>query len=182
MERKDNGTMNEILLSFRERGIVDHKKTLSIPFNQRIPELIKEPGGRTRVSAAIASSILSAFKHIDKANLDAEQIVELAEGIIDSAHEDQLSIEDVLLFLKDLLMGKFGKVREKIDMPSFFEYLEKYRDDRYKTLEAIRYEQHLQSKNMGHMARSHDDLFLKRDEDAGTILDLMETAYSNNQK
>lgn len=180
MERKDNGTMNEILLSYRERGIIDHKKTLSIPFNQRIPELIKEPGGRTRVSAAIASSILSAFKHIDKARMDAEQIVELAEGIIDSAHEDQLSIEDVLLFLKDFLMGKFGKVHDKLDMPGFFDYFEKYRDERYQALEALRYEQHLQSKNMGHMPRNHDELFLKRDEDAGTILDLMQTAYEKS--
>ena len=177
MERKDSGTVQEMLQVYRERGAVDHKKTLAIPFEQRIPTLIEQPGGRVRVSAAIASSILSAFKHIDKARMDAEQIVELAENIIDSSFEDQLSIEDVLLFLKDLLMGKCGKITGILDMPSFFEYFEQYRNQRYRTLEAIRYEEHLNQKSMGHAARSSSEITLLKDEDPGTVMDLMQTMY-----
>jgi len=177
LEQKDSSSINQILATYRERGIVDHKRTLAIPFEQRIPELIKQPGGRERVSAVLASSILSAFSHIEKAKMSADQIIELAEGVIDSAHEDQLSIEDILLFLKDLLMGKFGKIREQIDMPGFFELLEKYRDKRYKTLESIRYEQHLNYKNSGSSSRSKANLTINRDDDPGTMLDLMQTIY-----
>jgi hypothetical protein len=177
MERKDNGTVQEMLTVYRVRGAVDHKKTLAIPFEQRIPELVKQPGGRMRVSAAISSSILSAFKHIHQAKMDAEQIVELSEGIIDSAEEDQLAIEDVLLFLKDLLLGKMGKITDKVDMPLFFELFEKYRVKRYQTLEAIKYEEHLNLKNMGHCARSSSEITLRQDEDPGTVMDLMQTMY-----
>lgn len=166
-----------MLEPYRERGMVNYNKSLAIPFEQRIPELIKQDGGRDRVSAALAASLLSAFAHIEKAKMSADQIVELAEGIIDSAHEDQLSIEDVLLFLKDLLLGKMGKISDKLDMPLFFELFEKYRIKRYQTLEAIRYEEHLTRKSWGHSPRSSDEITLKRDEDPGAVMNLMQTFY-----
>jgi hypothetical protein len=181
LERKDSQQLNAVLATYRERGLVSHTKTLAIPWEQRIPELIKQPGGRERVSAALASSILSAFNHIEKAKMSADQIIELAEGVIDSAEEDQLAIEDVLLFLKDLLLGKLGKVTEKMDMPMFFDYFEKYRNRRYQTLEEIRYEQHLNLKNMGHSPRSSSEITLNRDEDPQTVLNLMETYYSKDE-
>lgn len=168
-----------MLSVYRERGIVDHSKTLAIPMAQRIPELVKTSEGRQDVSMALAASILSAFQHVEKVKMNAEQIVELAENIIDSAHEDQLSIEDVLLFLKDLLMGKMGKITQVIDMPAFFEYFEVYRTKRYQTLEAIRYEEHLNRKNAGHAPRNRNEVFLNKDEDAGNVLDLMQTMYDN---
>lgn len=178
MERKDKGAVSGMLAIYRERGVVRYDKTLAIPFEQRIPELVKQPGGRERVSAALSTSILSAFQHIEKAKMTADQIIELAEGIIDSAEEDQLAIEDVLLFLKDLLLGKMGKITSQVDMPLFFELFEKYRDKRYQTIEAIRYEEHLNCKNMGHAPRSSNEISLNRDEDASSTLDLMQTYYS----
>lgn len=171
-----------MLASYRERGVVNHKKTLAIPFEQRIPELIKQPGGRERVSVILSASIISAFNNIDKAKMNADQIIELSEGIIDSAHEDQLSIEDVLLFLKDLLMGKMGKITDKLDMPLFFELFEKYRDKRYRTLEALRYEEHLNYKNMGHSSRSNGNIDLGKGEDGATVLDLMQTMYQGKKE
>lgn len=166
---------------YRDKGIVNYKKTLEIPFNQRIQELIRQPDGRKRVQAALSASILSAFNNIEKAKMSADQILDLADGIIDSAHEDQLAIEDVLLFLKDLIMGKFGKITDKLDMPMFFDYFEKYRDKRYKTLESIRYEEHLTLKNLGDTSRSTvlpGDL--KRGQDAAGLMDLFQTYTQGN--
>jgi hypothetical protein len=180
MERKDRGAVSGMLAVYRERGVVKYEKTLAIPFEQRIPELVKQPGGRERVSAALATSILSAFQHIEKAKMSADQIIELAEGIIDSAEEDQLAIEDVLLFLKDLLLGKMGKVNDKMDMPLFFELFERYRDKRYQTLEALRYEEHLNLKNMGHAPRSSNEITLNQEDDPAVILDLMQTYNSKD--
>lgn len=167
-----------MLAVYRDRGIVNHSMTLAIPFEQRIPELVKQPDGRARVSAAISASLLSAFSNIAKAKMDAEQIMELTEGIIDSAHEDQLSIEDILLFLKDLIMGKAGKITDKIDMPGFFELFETYRTKRYQTLENLRYEQHLNYKNMGGGSRSSQGRELVKGEDVDAISDLFKT-YTN---
>ena len=178
MEQKGSAAdVIAVLATYREKGVVNYKKTLEIPFSQRIPELIKQEDGRNRVVAAISASILSAFNNIEKAKMSADQILDLTDGIVDSSHEDQLSIEDVLLFLKDLILGKFGKITDKLDMPMFFEYFEKYRDKRYQTLEAIRYEEHLNRKNMGHAPRSSNEISLNRDEEAGNVLDLMQTMY-----
>ena len=166
------------LSTYRERGVVKHEKTLAISMDQRIPALIgKSPESRMKVSVAIASSMLSAFQHIESAKMSAATIKEIAEGIIDSSHEDQLSIEDVLLFLKDLLMGKYGKISGALDMPRFFEIFEKYRDERYQTLRKIRYEEHLTHKSLGDSNRAFDGLPLKRNDDPGNMIDLMQTYY-----
>lgn len=182
MEQKDSGAINDQLSLYRERGLVDHTKTLAIPMGERIPALAKDPEGKIRVRAALSASILSAFGNIEKAKMSADQILDLTDAIIDSAHEDQLSIEDVLLFLKDLIMGKMGKITEKLDMPLFFELFEKYRDKRYRTLEAIRYEQHLNLKNMGHAPRNRNEVFLNRDEDGASVLGLMQTMYEDKKE
>lgn len=155
--------------------------TLSIPQANRIPELIKQDNGRERVLAALSASILAAFQNIHQAKMTDDQILDLAEGIIDTSHEDDLSIEDVLLFLKDFVHGKFGKVNDKLDMPAFFDFFEKYRDVRYKTFEAIRYENHLNLKNMGHSARSSSEITLNREEDPMSTLELMQTYYDAKQ-
>lgn len=182
MEQKDNGALNEQLSLYRERGLVDHTKTLAIPMGERIPALVKDPESKLKVKAALSASILSAFGNIEKAKMSADQILDLTDAIIDSAHEDQLSIEDVLLFLKDLIMGKMGKITDKLDMPLFFELFEKYRDKRYRTLEAIRYEQHLNLKNAGHAPRSSNDVSINRGEDGAVVLDLMQTMYQDKKE
>jgi|HubBroStandDraft_3_1064219.scaffolds.fasta_scaffold22737_3 hypothetical protein len=179
MERKDNEGVRQALAAYREKGVVSHAKTLSIPMEQRIPALIEQPGGRDRVVVAVSSSLVSAFQNIKNAKMDADQILDLADMIIDSAHEDQLSIEDVLLFLKDLLMGKYGKVSSALDYPAFFELFEEYRDERYRTIRKIRWEEHLTMKSLGDSNRSFDGLPLKRNDDPGAMLDLMQTYYSN---
>ena len=177
LERRDEDSVNMALSTFREKGIVKYEKSLSVPMDQRIPELAKTPQGRQKVSIAIAASMLSAFQHIDSARMSAATIKETAEGIIDSSHEDQLAIEDVLLFLKDMLMGKYGKISGALDMPRFFEIFERYREERYQILKKIRWEEHLTYKSMGDSNRAFDELPLKRNDDPATMMGLMQDMY-----
>lgn len=65
-----------MLASFREKGEVKYERSLAIPMERRIPELTKTPEGRMQVSIAIASSMLSAFQHIEKAKMSAETMHE----------------------------------------------------------------------------------------------------------
>lgn len=111
--------------------------------------------------------------------MDADQILDLADLIIDSAHEDQLSVEDILLFLKDLLMGKYGKVSNGLDYPAFFEIFEEYRNERYRAIKKQRWEEHLTHKSLGDAHRAVDDLPLKKRDDPNVMLDLMQTYYEN---
>jgi len=180
---KDEDSLSERLASFREKGVVKYERSLALPMEQRIPALTQTPEGRKKVSIAIASSILAAFQHIDKdkARMSAATIKEVAEAIIDSSNEDQLSLEDVLLFLKDMLMGKFGKLPGALDMPAFFDIFEKYREERYQTIRKIRWEEHLSYKSLGDSNRSFDGLPLKRNDDPGTMIDLMQTYYEGQK-
>lgn len=70
--------------------------------------------------------------------MNEEQIVELADMIIDQSHEDNLGLEDVLLFLSDLLTGKAGKIYDRLDIPTFFELFETYRQKRHDEMKSFR--------------------------------------------
>lgn len=89
--------------------------------------------------------------------MNDDQVVDLAEAIIDSSHEDRLAIEDVLLFLRDMLTGKCGKIYDRMDMPTFFEMFEVYRSMRFQVKERFKEEREAQFKVVGYSNRSFDD-------------------------
>lgn len=165
------------LSTFREKGIVQHRRTLLIPFSERIPALLQRPDGKMHVLTALTASIHSALKNLNlKVPMDEEQIVELADSIIDSSYEDQLGLEDVLLFLSDMLKGKYGKIYERMDMQVFFEMFENYREARHQEVLNVRYEQHAQTKVQG---RDNKPLIPVGDsEDTSTLFELMQDLYS----
>jgi hypothetical protein len=151
METKNSREISLRLSSFKNNfGSVDHKLTLSVPGIERIPCLIQAKDGRMRVSAVINASLVSAFNNMSvKYGMDDDQTFELAEAIIDTSFEDNLSLEDILLFLNDLVRGKRGEIGYKMDMSTFFKLFEGYRQERWVTLQDVRYEQHAQNKIMG---------------------------------
>jgi hypothetical protein len=151
MLQGNKSEINFQLSLYKERGAVRFDKVLTVPSLERIPALVATGDGRMQVSAAIAASVKSAFDNINlRVGLTAEQMVELAEQIIDQAEEDNLALEDVLLFLQQLIIGKAGKIFDRMDIPTFFELFENYRESRFKTLKTIRDEQHIQQKSFGY--------------------------------
>ncbi len=62
--------------------------------------------------------------------MNTEQIYDLSLALIETAEEDNLAIEDIMLFLDGLPKFKYGKVYDRMDMPTFFEMLEVYREQR----------------------------------------------------
>lgn len=149
MEAGNKVEINNQLALLKENGIVKFDRVLAIPTAQRIPALLKLQDGRERVSAALSASLTSAMSNLNlRLAMTEEQIFELAEAIIDQSHEDNLGIEDVLLFLRDLITGKAGKIYDRMDIPTFFEFFENYRQQRHESLQTIIYEQHVQNKAM----------------------------------
>jgi hypothetical protein len=146
--------------------------------NDRIPELIKTEVGRDNVFIALVASIKSLFNNINlRVGLNEDQMIEIAEQVIEQSHEDNLALEDFLLFGQKFLVGEYGKIYDRMDVPTFFEFFEKYRQRRHEAILNHRYEEHSQCKAEGRVALSSTPVEIDRDQDAQSILGLMQTYY-----
>lgn len=119
--------------------MVSYRKVLEVPMNERIPELIKTPGARMDILTNLTAALTAAFSNLNlRHSISGEQVVELADMIIDQSHEDQMGLEDVYLFLENLLTGKAGKIYDRMDVQLFFELFETYRQRRHEEMKDFR--------------------------------------------
>ena len=167
------------LSKFKERGAIVFSKVFEISLDDRIPALSKTEDGKYQVLVAITASLKSMFSNINlRVGLNEDQLIEIAELIIDQSNEDNLALEDFLLFGQKFLVGEYGKIYDRMDVPTFFEFFEKYRQARHESILAIREEEHAQFKSMGRGPSGNAEL--KRDEDPQAILGLMQTYYDKD--
>jgi hypothetical protein len=96
--------------------------------------------------------------------MNADQVMELSLQLIDSANEDQLAFEDIMLFLDGMIKAKYGKVYDRMDIPTFFEMLENYRDERHRQYVRFKDEQNAQFKSSGDQNRSSDDVTSEKEQ------------------
>ena len=90
--------------------------------------------------------------------MNPQQIMNLAYELINDAEQDQLAIQDIILFLDGMVKFKYGKVYDRMDMPTFFEMLEKYREERHQAFMNGKEEAHAQFKAMGDSNRTSQDI------------------------
>ena len=158
IETGDRQQVRTHIALFKERGVVNFEAVLAVPSTERIQHLALQPKGRERVSAALAASIKSAFESLNlRVGMNIEQILDLSDEIIDQSAEDNLALEDVLLFLQQLITGKTGKIYDRMDIPTFFEMFEVYRQDRHDALLATREQEQVNHKAFGDPDRSSDN-------------------------
>lgn len=133
------------LALYKDHGMLSYRKVLELPMTERIPELIKTPQARTDILTTLTAALTGAFSNLNlRFSISGEQVVELADMIIDQSHEDQLGLEDVFLFLENLLTGKAGKIYDRMDIQLFFEMFETYRQRRHEEIKALRDEEDAQ--------------------------------------
>jgi|GEM_PF-2146706 len=150
-----SGIIHNELARYRERGQVLPVRIMQeVPLPDRLPGLT-EKYGRAKISALLSVALTNCFEKMNiRKDMNGEQIVELAEEIINTAEEDQLAIEDVLMFLDGLLKAKYGKIYDRMDIPTFFEFFERYREARHQELLRFREEQNAQFRALGTTDRS----------------------------
>lgn len=140
---------------FKEFNIIQFDRVLSISQSDRIPNLIKQDNGYFKIGGAITASIKSALEMMNlRSQVTEDQIVEIAAQVIEESKEDNLALEDVLLFLNNLITGKCGTIYSRMDIPTFFELFEVYRQERYVAFQKIKEEQHTQNKILGATERT----------------------------
>lgn len=169
------------LNKFKANGIIQFDQVMTLPSTERIPALAKTENGRYEVLVALTASLKSAFNNFNlKFAMNEDQIIELADQIIDQSYEDNLAIEDVLLFLQGLLTSNYGKVYDRMDIPLFFEFFEKYRQKRHDQLIILRDEQQTQAKTMGRDPVK--GMGKDKNMDASTFFELLQTFQSGRNE
>jgi hypothetical protein len=172
--------------TFKQNGVINFRSVLSIEISQRIPQLVSKPEGRNTVLIALTVALKNALNNLNlKYHMNEDQLVELADAIIDQAHEDQLSLEDVVLFLQKMLAGEYAtekmKVDFKLDMPLFFQLFEGYRQERHSELVKIRHEQQVNHKVSGRFDDGSAETIKDGKLDSGTMLDLIKSIHMQDE-
>jgi hypothetical protein len=144
---------------YKEKGEPNHISVIqNIPRDQRLPQIAKIYGN-DKIATVLGKQITRTLMNFNlRVGMNTEQIYDLSLAIIETAEEDNLAIEDIMLFLDGLPKFKYGKVYDRMDMPTFFEMLEKYREERHKAFVNAKEEAHAQFKAMGDSNRTSQDI------------------------
>lgn len=156
-ERGDQQLVKTLIKGFVDStGATNYLQLLRVPTSERIPALAKQ--NREYIHKIVAAQIEFTMKYFNLKNpMTIEQIFLLADEIINESEYDNLSIQDVYLFLVKIATGKMGKIYERLDIPTFMEMFDKHRYERHETVIEFMYEEHVQNKSMGPTERESDN-------------------------
>jgi hypothetical protein len=118
----------------------DFEALLSIPLAERIPALVNEYGLvrmhrliKTMLNEFCISITLPKSKKLTETKTSV-----VACDLILVADEDQLSMEDLILFLELAKNGRYGKFKSLVTHYSIMEKLEQFREERYEAYVGIK--------------------------------------------
>lgn len=154
MQKGNKQEINLTLKTYKlDNGAPNFPALFTIPKESRLPELYKnDPEGTCMI---VTAGLTLAIENMNlKRGLNAGQILDLAEEILDSSVEDNLSFEDLMLFIQGLTRGRYGELYESMDIPKFMNLFGKYRDERWAEGIRIRDQKHEEYKNLGDKERS----------------------------
>lgn len=177
---KDKRAINEMIRALKtDNGVINYKKLLSVPVPERLPAMYKKNPRQT--AGMIVAALTIAFEQMNLSRpMNEDQILDLADAIIDTSGEDFLSIEDLMLFLQGLTRGQYGALYESMDVAKFMEKFEVYRQTRHEAYQNIRDEQHVQFKSAGDPTRASDDTDRERELHRSALGDYLKQKYSDD--
>jgi len=113
---------------------------LSIPLSERIPGLINEYGLKRmhRLIKTILNEFCYSIALPKSKKLTETKISVIACDLILAADEDQLSMEDLIVFFELTKQGKYGKFKDLLTHYAIIEKLEQFRQERYETYVRIK--------------------------------------------
>jgi len=136
--------------------VVNFPAVLSVPLEDRICMLAGKDYGNIRL--LIIGAITMAFEKINfKKGVNEFQVLDMAEAVIDESEQDNLSMEDLILFLQGMVRNKYAFSRDSIDTGRFLECFEQYREERHSALKEYQYNKHLELKGLGSSERSYKE-------------------------
>lgn len=152
MEKGDNRTMALILKQYKfKSGEINYPAIFTVPASERLPALYEKDF--MQATALVVGALTMAFEKMRFKNMDGRLINDIAEEVLNTCDEDNLSLEDLVLFLQNMTKGKYGHI-ESMSIAKFMSLFEKYRDDRHSAILEYRENEHLQFKGLGDANRS----------------------------
>lgn len=120
-----------------ENGSINYSLIRDIPKSERIFAMSKADLPSTIQLISVALKLANEQMNMSRP-MNNSQIIDLAEMIVDESEQDNLSFEDVLLFLQKLTRGEYGSFYESMDIPKFFTFFNEYRDERWNEMIILR--------------------------------------------
>lgn len=161
---------------YKVKGEPNHLAVIqNVPVSERLPALAKIYGTE-KISGILSLAITKTLNSFNlRVGMNPSQVMELAYSLIEEAEQDQLAIQDILLFLEGLPKYKYGKVYDRMDMPTFYELFEVYREQRHKDYVNAKEEAHSQFKSMGDSNRMSNDA--DKDANRSAMQQYLQTKY-----
>lgn len=152
MEAGDKRQMALILKQYKfKSGEVNFPAVFTVPTSERLPALYEKDF--MRATALVVGALTMAFEKMRFKNMDGALVNDIAEEVLNSSEEDNLSLEDLVLFLQNMVRGKYGTL-DTITVARFMNLFDKYRDERHEAIQDYRMNEHLQFKSLGDANRS----------------------------
>jgi len=147
---------NLVQQQYSKNGEINFPLLLSIPLNDRIPALMQEFGLKRMYNLLLM--IVRAFCFslpIPKTKkLSETRMSVCACDLILTAQEDQLSLEDIILFFERAKSGRYGPIKSLLSHYQVMVLLDKYRAERYEAFMKIEDEKNAELKTHGPAERT----------------------------
>jgi hypothetical protein len=133
------------------------KFTELLKIRERIPDLVKSVGTSDmgKIIMVEITKFINCYTVVRPMN--ADQIAQCAFALISTSEEDNLSLQDLVVFFEGAKQGKYGRVLDHIDQHTIFEMLEQYRNERHRQYLHIKEENDVQFKGLGDRNRTSDE-------------------------
>ena len=134
------------------------ERLLSIPLTERVPGLINDYGLQRahRLIKMVLQEFCFGIPLPKSAKLSDTKIAACSCDLILAAYEDQLSLEDLVVFLERARDGKYGKFKGMVTHFGIMQKLEQYRNDRSAAYQTLKAEQEAQVKKINDLPRIGD--------------------------
>lgn len=146
---------NLAMKQYLKEDTVLFEKLLSMPLAERLPGLINEYGLQRahRLVKLVLQEFCYSIPLPKSAKLSDTKIAACACDLILAAYEDQLAMEDIIIFFEQAKAGKYGKFKGMVTHFSIMQKLGQYRQQRWEIYCKLKEAQEEQYKKMNEMPR-----------------------------
>jgi len=141
----------QILKQYKHKdGNINFPAIFTVPSTERLPALYEKDF--MQATALVVGALTMAFEKMRFKKMDGVTVNNIAEEVLDSCDQDNLSLEDLVLFLQNMVRGKYG-ILDDMSVARFMNLFDKYRDERHDAIMELRENEHLMYKGLGSSER-----------------------------